>query len=127
MPVDILAPCAVGGMINDETLPLLGCKIVAGAANNQLAADRHAEGLSERGILYCPDFVINAGGLIQVADEVRGFDRRRAYSQAAGIYDRLLEIFAISRAEGISTRRAAERFAERRLGRCAPQGEMVAG
>lgn len=112
---DILAPCAVGGVINDETLPQLKCRVVAGSANNVLREPRHGDELQARGILYAPDYMINAGGLIQVADEIQGYNRDRAFRKAAGIYDLLREIFAISRREGIPTYRAADLLAERRL------------
>lgn len=114
---DILAPCAVGAVLSDQSLPQLRCKVIAGAANNQLAEGRHGDDLHQRGILYCPDYVINAGGLIQVADELAGFNRERAFAKAAGIYDQLKQIFAISRAQNIGTHRAADLLAERRIQR----------
>ncbi|MCG0239018.1 MAG: leucine dehydrogenase [Firmicutes bacterium] len=119
VPADIFSPNALGGVLNDETIPRLRCRIVAGAANNQLAAPRHGRMLMERGILYAPDFVINSGGLIQVADELLGYNRERALRKAAAIYDRLRAIFAISRREGIPTQEAAERLAEERIRRIA--------
>jgi leucine dehydrogenase len=115
VPCDIFSPNALGGIINDETIPQLTCKIVAGAANNQLREPRHGDELHRRGILYAPDYVINAGGLIQVADELMGYNRDRAFRKAAAIYDRLLQIFAISREEGVPTYIAADRLAERRI------------
>lgn len=117
VPCDIFSPNAVGGVINDETLPQFTCRIVAGSANNQLLEPRHGDALHERGILYCPDYVINAGGLIQVADELRGYNRERAFRKAAGIYDTLRQIFAISKEEGIPAYVAADRLAERRIAR----------
>lgn len=112
---DIFAPCAIGGVLNDETLPQLQCRVVAGAANNVLREPRHGDELHRRGILYCPDYVINAGGLIQVADELQGYHRDRAFRKTAGIFDMLREIFSISRKEGIPTYRAADVLAERRI------------
>lgn len=112
---DIFAPCAIGGILNDDTIPQLRCRVVAGAANNVLREPRHGDELHRRGILYCPDYVINAGGLIQVADELQGFNRDRAVRKTAGIFELLREIFSISRREGIPTYRAADVLAERRL------------
>lgn len=115
MPCDIFSPNALGAIINDGTIARLKCKVVAGAANNQLKEPRHGDELHKRGILYAPDYVINGGGLIQVADELLGYNRDRAFRKTAAIYDRLTEIFAISRQEGIPTYLAADRLAERRI------------
>jgi leucine dehydrogenase len=115
VPCDIFSPNALGGVINDETLPRLTCQVVAGAANNQLKEPRHGDELHRRGILYAPDYVINGGGLIQVADELMGYNRDRAFRKTAGIYETLTQIFAISRQEEIPTYRAADRLAERRI------------
>lgn len=112
---DILSPNALGGVINDETLPRLKARIVAGAANNQLAEERHGVELHQRGILYAPDYVINAGGLIQVSEEFPSFSRERAMRRAAAIYDSLKRIFAIARRDGVPTYRAADIMVEERL------------
>ena len=112
---EILAPCALGGVINDATLPRLKCKIVAGGANNQLAEDRHGDELDRRGILYAPDFVINAGGLINVYCEIEGYNHERAMSMAEQIGTKLHLVFEIARQEHIPTYRAADRLAERRI------------
>lgn len=112
---DIFSPCALGGILNDETIPALRCKIVAGSANNQLEDERHGRMLYERGILYVPDYVINAGGLINVANEIEGYDRNKAASQVKSIYDTLLKIFKISISESIPTNMAADRMAEERI------------
>ena len=114
---DIFSPCALGAVVNDQTLPQLHCSIIAGSSNNQLAEPGHAEALRQRGILYCPDYVINSGGLIQVADELTGFNHERAFKKAAAIYDQLRQIFAISREQGVNTRKAADRLAEQRIER----------
>src|SRR5205814_7740207 len=114
---DIFAPCALGGIIRDDTLPELKCRVVAGSANNQLESEEHGEALQEMGVLYAPDYVINAGGLINVADELRGYDRERAMQRVQDIYRTLREIFAMARQEGISTSDAADRFAESRVNR----------
>lgn len=112
---DIFSPNALGSIINDETIPRLRCRIVAGGANNQLAEDRHGDELHRRGILYAPDYVINAGGLIQVTEEFPVFSRERAMQRAAAIYDSLKRIFAISKRDGIPTYRAADVMVEERL------------
>jgi leucine dehydrogenase len=112
---DIYAPCALGATINDETIPKLRVKIVAGAANNVLAEPRHGEILHESGILYAPDYVINAGGLINVYGELKGWSAEQAMRKAGEIYSTLLRLFELSEEEGIPTYRAADRIAERRI------------
>ena len=112
---DIFAPCALGGGINDDTISELRCKIIAGAANNQLAREEHGDKLKDMGILYAPDFVINAGGLINVEDELRGYDRERAMSRVDTIYKALQLIFTMSQERNISTARAAMEYAEDRI------------
>ena len=114
---DIFAPCAMGGMVRDDTIPELKCRVVAGSANNQLDRREHGDALASAGILYAPDYVINAGGLINVADELRGYDKRRARANVDGIYRTLREIFHIARDRNISTAQAADRFAEERIGK----------
>lgn len=123
-PCDIFSPNALGGVLNDDTLPRLRCRVVAGAANNQLKEPRHGDELWRRGILYAPDYVINAGGLIQVADELRGYDHDRAFRKAAGIYDMLTQIFEISRLEQIPSYVAADRLAERRIAKIGKLGRI---
>jgi leucine dehydrogenase len=113
--VDVFAPCALGGVINDDTISELNCKIIAGSANNQLADDTHGDKLRDLGILYAPDFVINAGGLINVEDELRGYDRERAMKKVEGIYRGLQMIFTMARERNLSTARAAMEFAESRI------------
>ena len=112
---DVFAPCALGAVVNDRTLDQLRCTIIAGAANNVLAEERHGDALRRRGILYVPDYVINAGGLINVADELHGYQRKRVDERVARIYNTVLEIIATSEAEGISTNRAAEMLVEQRI------------
>ncbi len=111
----VFSPNALGAVINDDTIPRLKAKIVAGAANNQLAENRHGDELHRRGILYAPDYVINAGGLIQVSEEFPVFSRDRAMKRAAAIYDGLRRIFAIARRDNIPTYRAADVMVEERL------------
>jgi leucine dehydrogenase len=115
VPAEVFAPCALGATINDVTINKLAVKIVAGGANNQLAEERHGDLLEERGILYAPDFVINAGGLINVNSELEGWSAERAERKAGDIYDTLLRLFALAREEGLPTYRAADRMAERRI------------
>lgn len=112
---DIYAPCALGGVINDQTIPKLQVEIVAGAANNQLLEERHGVALEERGILYTPDYVANAGGVINVYGELRNWDHERALRKADEIYDTVLTVFDIAREQGIPTYLAADRLAEQRL------------
>lgn len=114
---DIYAPCALGGSLNDETIPQLRCKAVVGAANNQLLEDRHGEMLRDLGIRYAPDYVVNAAGLINVYDEMcpGGYNEERAMASMEKIRENMHAIFAISNEEGISTALAADRFAERRI------------
>ncbi len=113
---DIFSPSAIGGILNDRTIPKLKCKIVAGCANNQLEDERrHSRMLQERGILYAPDYVINAGGVIQAIDEEQGFNLERVKMKTGRIYDRLLQIFEISKKEGIIPLEAANRYAEMRI------------
>lgn len=116
LDVDIFSPCALGGVINDETIPQLKCRIVAGGANNQLEeATKHGQILKEKGILYAPDYAINAGGLINVYNELQGYNRDRALMQAEGIYDILMDIFDRAEAEDITTNAASDRVAEDRI------------
>jgi leucine dehydrogenase len=114
---DIFAPCAMGGVIRDDTIPNLRCRVVAGAANNQLERPEHGDALASAGILYAPDYVINAGGLINVADELQGYDETRAKARVQTIYRTLREIFRMARDRGITTAAAADRFAEERIER----------
>lgn len=113
---DIFSPCAVGGVLNDQTIPKLKCKCVAGCANNQLEdEERHGKMLRDRGILYAPDFIINAGGIIQVIDEAKGYNPDRLKLKADLIYSRLLHIFEMARQEKILPMEAAIRYAESRI------------
>jgi leucine dehydrogenase len=115
LEVDIFAPCALGAIVNDDTISEFKCKIIAGAANNQLATEAHGDKLRDLGIVYAPDFVINSGGLINVEDELRGYDRERALKKVEGIYRALQLIFAMSSERGISTSRAALEHAQERI------------
>ena len=112
---DIFSPNAMGAILNDTTIAQLRCKGIAGAANNQLAEPRHAEMLAEKGILYAPDYIANAGGLIQVCDEIDGYNKERAFRNTAMIFDRLLAVFAMAKTEGITTDAAANIMVQQRL------------
>jgi leucine dehydrogenase len=111
VPCAIFAPCAMGGVINDQTIPRLTCKVIAGCANNQLEDERHGQILHDRSIIYAVDYVINSGGLINVASELDGYDEAKARAKTSQIYHTIKRMLAISRAEGISTQRAAHRMA----------------
>lgn len=117
--VDIFAPCALGAIINDDTIPQLKAKVVAGAANNQLKEPRHGDKLAELGIVYAPDYVINSGGVMNVADELNGYNRERAMKRVEGIYDTIARIFEISKRDGVPSYLAADRLAEERIARMA--------
>jgi leucine dehydrogenase len=112
---EVFAPCALGAIINDATLRRLRCQIVAGGANNQLEEDRHGDALDAKGILYAPDYVINAGGLINVYGEIVGYGLETAKEKARGIYGTLLSIYDIAAEDGIPTYRAADRLARERI------------
>ncbi len=116
-PMDIFAPCALGGVLNDQTVPMLRCDIVCGAANNQLARPGVDELLATANILYAPDYVVNSGGVIQVADEIDqgGFVFERAKKRATGIYDTTRRILEMSASDGVTPAVAADRIAERRM------------
>lgn len=115
MEADVYAPCALGGAINDTTLPLLKVKAVVGAANNQLLTPGHGAQLAERGILYVPDYAANAGGLINVAQEVVGYDREKAYARAAKIYDTIETVLKRAKESGLRPEQVADRIVEERL------------
>ncbi|WP_066374831.1 Leu/Phe/Val dehydrogenase [Herbidospora mongoliensis] len=113
--LDVYAPCALGGALDDTAVAELRAKIVCGGANNQLAHPGVEKQLADRGILYAPDYLVNSGGVIQVADEIAGFDMDRARARTAQIFDTTLKIFAIADDEGVPPAVAADRLAERRM------------
>ena len=116
LDVDVYSPCALGATINDETLSRLKCSIIAGAANNQLKDENvHGKIVMEKGMLYAPDFLINAGGLINCYHEILGYDRNAAMAQASDIYNTLSKIFKLSKEKGIATYLAANQIAEDRI------------
>ncbi len=113
---DIFCPCALGAIVNDESIPRFKCKIIAGGANNQLKDEqKHGQMLIDRGIMYAPDYAINAGGLINVYNELEGYSQERALKQAEGIYDTILTIYGISRRDRVPTYEASNRLAEQRI------------
>ncbi len=112
---DIFAPCALGGVLNDDTIPQLQVEIVSGAANNQLLEDRHGDALEAQGILYAPDYVANAGGVINVYSELTGWNRERSLRKADEIYHTVLSVFRLAKETHIPTYKAADRVAEQRI------------
>ncbi|HLU81632.1 MAG TPA: Glu/Leu/Phe/Val dehydrogenase [Flavobacteriaceae bacterium] len=114
--VDIYAPCALGAVLNSETIPVLQAQVIAGAANNQLSDETiHGRMLKERGILYAPDFLINAGGIINVYAELEGYDRKEIFRKTENIYNTTLNIFDTADKEGITTHQAAFKIAQDRI------------
>ncbi len=114
-PLDVYAPCALGDALTDEVVAVLSARIVCGAANNQLSHPGVEKQLADSGILYAPDYVVNAGGLIQVADELHGFDFARARERASHIFDTTREVFALAVSDGVPPAVAADRIAEQRM------------
>src|SRR5689334_16279133 len=112
---DIFAPCALGAVINDKTIPQLRVQIVAGAANNQLLEDRHGDELERRNIIYAPDYVANAGGVINVYSELAGWTSARSFRKADEIYETVRKVFEIAKEEKVPTYLAADRLAEQRI------------
>ncbi|ABD09491.1 valine dehydrogenase (NAD) [Frankia casuarinae] len=115
LDIDVYAPCALGGALSAETVRRLRAGVVCGGANNQLAQPEVGRQLADAGVLYAPDFVVNAGGLIQVADEIEGYSPERARARAAQIFDTTSEVFRLAEAEEVTPTEAAERLAERRM------------
>ncbi|MFC6040089.1 Leu/Phe/Val dehydrogenase [Paenisporosarcina macmurdoensis] len=112
---DIFVPCALGGIINDFTIDQFKVKAIAGSANNQLLDESHGRKLQQRGILYAPDYIINSGGLIQVADELYGINQERVLAKTKHIYDAILEVYKMSELSGISTMESANKMCEKRI------------
>ena len=116
LDIDIYAPCALGATVNDDTLNRLKCKIICGAANNQLADEKvHGALVAKKGILYAPDFVVNAGGIINVFYELEGYNRERALSHAEKIYETTFNLFQLAKKENILTYQAANKLGEQRI------------
>jgi leucine dehydrogenase len=115
MNCDIYAPCALGASVNDESIPQLKCKIIAGAANNQLKEDRHGQIVKDKGIIYAPDYLINAGGLMNVSIEFEGWADSKSRRMIDTIFDKTLEVFRISDEQNIPVNKAADVMAEKRI------------
>ena len=114
---EIFAPCALGGIINDQTIPQFKFKVIAGAANNVLQEERHGDKIHELGILYAPDYVINAGGVINVAEELQGYDYERALQKVETVFDNVAKVFRIAKEMNIPTYKAADQMARERIQR----------
>jgi leucine dehydrogenase len=112
---DIQAPCAMGAIVNDQTIGKFKCKVIAGGANNQLAEARHGNQLRELGILYAPDYVVNAGGLMNVFVELEGYSPDRAFEKTRKVYDNVKKVIEIAKRDNIGTHTAADRLAEERI------------
>lgn len=129
LPVDVFAPCALGGILNDETIPEIKAPIIAGGANNQLLDENvHGDMIKERKILYAPDYVINAGGLINVYQELKGYNAEEARAKCAGIYDTLLSIYKEADATGVTTIKASNAIVDKRIaamGRTKPLNQTL--
>jgi leucine dehydrogenase len=112
---DILAPCALGGVLNKDTIPHLRCRVVCGGANNQLAEPADGDRLEQRGILYAPDYLVNAGGIINLSFEMTRYDPEAAMNKVAGIHDTMQRVIQLSKQRGLSTSRTADLLAEERV------------
>jgi leucine dehydrogenase len=112
---EVLSPCALGAVVNDSTIGKLKCKVIAGGANNQLAESRHGDQLRELGILYAPDYVVNAGGLMNVFVELEGYSPERAIGKTKKVYDNVMHVFQIAKRDNVGTHTAADRMAEERI------------
>ncbi len=115
LPLDVYAPCALGGALTDEIVDTLSARVVCGGANNQLAHPGIEKALEDRGIIYAPDYCVNAGGLIQVADELEGFSFERAKQRATGIFDTTRTVLKLAASDGMPPALAADRLAEQRM------------
>jgi leucine dehydrogenase len=111
----VFSPCALGAVLDAVTIPQLACRAVVGSANNQLATHEDGQRIQDAGVLYAPDYVVNAGGVINIAEEQHGYDRARAAERIKGIHDNLLGVLDLADADGLTTAEAADRFAERRI------------
>jgi phenylalanine dehydrogenase len=112
---DVFVPCAFGGIINDKTVDMIKVKAIAGSANNQLLTEKHGEVLKNKGIVYAPDYIVNGGGLIQVADELYGYNKERVLTKTKSIYTSLLEVYQQAELDNITTVQAANRLCQKRM------------
>jgi valine dehydrogenase (NAD+) len=124
-PLDVFSPCALGGALSEQVAGALTAAVVCGGANNQLTEPAVADLLAERGVLYCPDFCVNSGGVIQVADEVRGFSFERARARTERIFDTTLTVLAAAERDGVTPAAAADRLAERRMAEVGSLGRIL--
>lgn len=115
VPADVLVPCARGGILDDKTIKALKVKAIAGSANNQLKEERHGTLLQQRGVLYAPDYIVNGGGLIQVADELYGGNKKRVVAKTQAIYHSVIEVLQLASEKKISAVEAADELVERRM------------
>jgi leucine dehydrogenase len=117
LDVDVYSPCALGSILNDQTIPELHCKIVCGSANNQLAEEQHGDMLAQQGILYAPDYIVSAGGVVYNLESLSpgGFNRQRALEKVAHIYRTMGNVIALAKEQNIPTYRAAHTLVERRI------------
>jgi valine dehydrogenase (NAD+) len=122
--LDVYAPCALGGALDEQVAAVLRARVVCGAANNQLTHDGVADLLVERGVLYCPDYLVNSGGVIQVADELGGFSFERAKAKAAGIFEATVQVLRTAQEQGITPAAAADHLAERRMAQVGSLGRI---
>jgi glutamate dehydrogenase/leucine dehydrogenase len=123
---DLYSPCALGGALSSATIPELHAAAVVGCANNQLETPQDAQRIADSGVLYAPDYVVNAGGVINIAAEKGGHDRSRAEERIRGIHDTVLRVFDLADAEGITTAAAADLLAERRIDAARMSGDPSA-
>lgn len=115
VPCDVFSPCALGAVLDATTIGQLRCAAVVGSANNQLATEQDAQRIAESGVLYAPDYVVNAGGVINIAEEQHGYDRSRADARIGGIHDTVLRVLDLAAERGLTTAEAADRLAEERI------------
>ncbi|WP_163652245.1 Glu/Leu/Phe/Val dehydrogenase [Listeria sp. PSOL-1] len=113
---DIFSPCALGGILNDDTIPKLKVKVICGSANNQLLdIKKHGKMINEKGIIYAPDYIVNSGGVINIADELNNYNHERAMQKIDQIYDQIGKVFEFANTEKITTADAADQIAEKRI------------
>ena len=124
---DIFSPCALGGSLSPDTVPELRCRVICGAANNQMTSDAVAEAVAERGIIAVPDFVANAGGVINIAEELAGYDHERALQRVRRIYETTTAVIAAAAEAGITPLQAARRMAEDRIASVSRLSRIRAG
>ncbi len=115
VPCDVFSPNALGGSMSEQTIPRLKCSVVCGGANNQLATPEDGNRLADRGIVYAPDFIVNSGGVINIAEEERGYNADRAHARGEAVFQTTLEVLAMAKQQGITSADAAERYAKSRI------------